>query len=351
MFMDEDFVAKIIAPLMQIDQCSTICISTENGSKSDHPCLSDQYSSDGNLMSKAYRFSSVCASCIAKGETENCPHLVHRLPPWLSLRKQEVVRWLMSNSKGDTSREILGIPGEDNSRVFSHLKIDALFAKPKFATQDYIPTIFVAIDPNTGKWDSRPGGGSDYAVLSFFEYRGETILLGAESIDAHGIDDFKQHIYNHLTRIRLLDATRSAKIIVAAEMNLGHEASWLQDFICARFRDIHFMQETDLKVGVPTSAPLKKEMALELRDRLNAGTLRVSEDFVSSSAPTNEVLGKLKQQMYEYAEVRIPSTDPLKPPSIHFSGKKGGKRDDLVIALQLALVWSKVAKRSSKYGI
>jgi hypothetical protein len=257
----------------------------------------------------------------------------------------------MSNNKGDTSREIMGTPGEDNSRMFSHSKIDALFAKPKFATQDYIPTIFVAIDPNTGKWDSRPGGGSDFAVLSFCEYRGETIILGAEAIDAHSVDDFKKPLFEHLTKIRLPESMRRARIIIAAEMNLGHEASWIQDYVCRHVRDVQFMQETELKVGVPTSAPLKKEMALELRDRLNDGVIRISENFVTSDPSPPAVLEKLKQQMYEYAEVRVPSTDPLKPPSVHFSGKRGGKRDDLVIALQLALIWSKVAKRSAKYGL
>ena len=302
-------------------------------------------------MSKAYRFSSVCAACAAKGEEESCPHRVHRIPAWLSLRKQNLVHWLMSGSKDDTKREIDGLPGADDSRVFSALKVDEFFAKPTYCAPDFIRTIFVSIDPNTGKWDSRPGGGSDFAMTSFYEVAGQTVLCGAEAIDAHGVDDFSPHVFEHLRRLRASPATMNARIVIAAEMNLGHEASWLAKFILERFSDVIFMQETELKIGVPTSAPLKREMAFELRDRLAEGTMRIAEDFVCSSAAPDEVLAKLKQQMYDYAEVRTPSTDPMQPPSVQFSGKKGGNRDDVVIALQLAIVWSKVAKRSPKYGL
>jgi len=303
-------------------------------------------------MSKAYRFTSVCAACIAKGETDSCPHRVHRLPHWLSVRKQKLVEFMMSGNQADLDREIKGIAAVDDSTVFSRMKIDEFFSRPRFSASEYVDTVYVSIDPNSGQWDSRSTGGSDFAMVSFYEAAGQTIVCGAEAVDAFGVDDFLPHIYEHLRRIRASPVTGLSRIVIAAEMNLGHEASHIEKFCRDRFTNLEFLQETELKVGVPTTNALKREMAFELRDRLQHGVMRLSDEFISSSTTEkNDVLGKLKQQMFDYAEVRTPSTDPLKAPTIQYSGKKGGKRDDLAVALQLALVWSKVAKASPKYGI
>ena len=246
--------------------------------------------------------------------------------------------------------ELLGLSAGADNKVFPRLKIDELFACAPYRSADFVKHIFVAIDPNSGQYDTRPGGGSDFAVVSFYEHNGKTVIAGAEAIDANHPEDYLSPLAHHLTRLRASAATANATLVIAIELNLGQEAGWLSKYINERFNNVLIMQETALKVGVPTDAALKRDMANQLRSRLVRGAVHIAHDFVCVSSPAETVLGKLKQQMCDYAEVRTASTDPLRGARTQFSGKMGGRRDDLVVALQLAVIWSGVAKTDPKYA-
>jgi hypothetical protein len=103
-FVDDAVKEVLIAPLMSLDVCTMVCISTENVLQPDSDDLQDAYDETGEMMSRAFRYSTVCASCANKGEKENCPHMVHRLSPWLSMRKVPLVKFLMRRNPANRDR-------------------------------------------------------------------------------------------------------------------------------------------------------------------------------------------------------------------------------------------------------
>ncbi len=350
-FVPDDVREVLVAPLMAVDEATMLCISTENKKKADSPDLHDQYDEHGDLMCRAYRYATVCQSCVNKGEKENCPHTAHRLPPWLSMRKMPLVNYLMRGNKANRDRELYGLSSGGDDHVFPRLRVDEMFARPRFRFPlELISHVYVGIDPNTGKHNSRATGGSDFVMVSFYESSGRTVVCGAEAIDASDQRDYMLHLFNHLTRLRSTTATCNAVLVIAAEMNLGNEASHIEEFVNSRFTRVVFMQETELKTGVPTTAPLKREMAHCLRARLQRGSVEVADEFVCSHGTAETVLDKMHEQLNAYSEKRTQPSDPLKGAVVQYSGKMHGKRDDLAMGLQLACFWSGVYKTSSKYG-
>ncbi len=91
-------------------------------------------------------------------------------------------------------------------------------------------------------------------------------------------------------------------------------------------------------------------MALLLRHKLQQRVVAIAADFISSSSDPPVVLELLRAQLIRYKEVRTPPTDPTGLVRRSWTGKVGGNRDDVVVALQLCVYWSNMFWQDSKYA-
>jgi hypothetical protein len=95
---------------------------------------------------------------------------------------------------------------------------------------------------------------------------------------------------------------------------------------------------------------VKEEMAIMLNSYLATGCIFWINDFVSvcGKADPNATITEMKRQFIDYTKITIPkkegstadatSSSLCREFSIKFSGKQGGNRDDIVVALQFG-VW------------
>jgi hypothetical protein len=237
-FMKSNLFFKAVVPLFMMDEASLLCITTP----SDDP--TSQYSemlhmkraSTQEPAFKHYQYAFVCPKCRkkdagldAEGKSTvlTCPHKQHRLPPWQSERKQNLVHDIMANRIDDLKRETLGLITENTNSVFSRSKIESLFALPLYRNEEEsVKIIYVCIDPNTGTHDARTKAGSDFAMLSTYETRHFTkhvVICGMESIDSHEPQDYRDHVVHHLRKLRESQMTYAAKLVLIIENNLGYD--------------------------------------------------------------------------------------------------------------------------------
>lgn len=327
-----------------------ITISTMGDKESEFKEMLTRLDSQGRRPFRFCHFSAVCNSCLSRGVAANCPHMEMRLPSWHSERKMEIIKFIMGARREDFERETLGVIRTANEGVFPRYNIDEFFCLPRFVVGEQITHIYVGLDPNTGQWDSRAKGGSDFAVVSIFETSAHTVLAGVLAIDAHTPEDYLDILIVHLRNLRSHRATFASTLVIAAEMNLGMESEWIKrEVMRSGILNVIFMQEKLLRSGVPTTHQTKKDMMMKLRGRLCAGRLRIADTFTTHGS-VDEILDTLKKQMIAFSEVKTPSSDPAAAVKVRWHGKRNGERDDIVIAMQLALYWSEHFRSDPKYA-
>ena len=133
---------------------------------------------------------------------------------------------------------------------------------------------------------------------------------------------------------------------------------------------IALMEGVDGTCGILTTNSSKEVMCIALQQLLTSNHIHCSDQFLSTSLPPRETLDQMITELRSYmiyvdppktlfAKVRLPpapSRPPLDPrrsssqPRRTFTGKMGGHNDDVVIALQLAVLSMQIFTRSDKYA-
>jgi len=140
-----------------------------------------------------------------------------------------------------------------------------------------------------------------------------------------------------------MEECSSAYSVFIPESNLGYEGTWqAYELDKAGINDLCIMKEDDNKVGVRTNNKLKDMMAIKLKAYLKNRKIYFHKNFVSMGVEKGDISDhvdlkkELVNQLLNYMERFIPSTDPYRDPKRILSGKDSGP-DDLVIALQIAV--------------
>jgi len=90
-------------------------------------------------------------------------------------------------------------------------------------------------------------------------------------------------------------------------------------------------------------------MCLQLREALSIGKIHFSNEFFSSTASVREVKSQLEGELRNYCVLVEAAKTPFGRVKKTYSGKVGGRNDDLSITLQLALSGSKVFYTENRY--
>ena len=195
--------------------------------------------------------------------------------------------------------------------------------------------IYIVIDPAAG------GPQSDYAFVSFTRLRGIVKVIGAEVLSGCK-EPTRQFdlVADHIRRIRQNLEWMHSRVVIYVERNLGHEAEHhrhaLKDLSGVFFRE----DPKQGRVGLLTTNDIKHGCATLLNIMLREQRVGVvQEDELICKNPRDFVL-KLKEQLNVYSYQFKDAPDTFGKQRVALTGKVGGMKDDLVIALQLGIFFT-----------
>ena len=159
-------------------------------------------------------------------------------------------------------------------------------------------------------------------------------------------------IINHVASIRTIPGLEDATIVFVLESNLAFESQHI----------IHALNEGKVKkwlalsegasggVGWLTTHERKESMCFQLRESLNIGNIGLSKHFVSNSLGKQEMLQVISEEMRNFCILVEPPKTAFGKVKKTYSGKIGGRNDDVIITMQLAIAGMRVFYQSEKYN-
>ena len=176
-------------------------------------------------------------------------------------------------------------------------------------------------------------------------------MLGAEALRTKDVRATHRCVLNHIAAIRKLKGLERATIVLCLESNLAFESQHI----------LHSLQEHKVRnwvalsegqggtIGWLTTNERKESMCFQLRDALRVGCIMLHEDFFSVSIGPAEALKVLDDELRNYCIVTEPPKTLFGKVRKIYTGKLGGRNDDLAIALQLAITGCRCFYASEKY--
>jgi len=343
--MDMGVFYEVVVPLMELDETALICISTiKDGDNFYSKLLNLKDASTGKDFFKKYTFVLGCAKCRAAGKASECTHNMHDLPPWQSGRKHARIREMMADQKELLEQETMGIMQNKNKRAFAPEVVNRLLENPRFEAVVHPKEIFLCIDPNGG-------GDSDFALVSAFFDRGTMVLAGCESINSKSPEDHNPIIVNHVQNLQSKWPNTTYVFII--ENNLGFEAKHLHHFLRGKLKGKVLYMAEHQDVGFHTDHKLKELMYAKFNEWLCRDAIRFDQNLfsVNGAAPINKVMSDLEEQLQSYSVITEYPKTPFGKIRTTYSGKVStGAKDDVLVAIQLLLVWFEQFYKNPKYS-
>ena len=103
-------------------------------------------------------------------------------------------------------------------------------------------------------------------------------------------------------------------------------------------------------IGFLTTNATKEAMMMMVRDALGVGCIAVHRQFFSTTHDPEEMLRMLKDELKAFCVITEPGKTPFAKPRKTYSGKVGGRNDDLAIALQLAVIGCRTFYSNDRYA-
>jgi hypothetical protein len=152
-----------------------------------------------------------------------------------------------------------------------------------------------------------------------------------------------------LIRERIPGAQKSV-FVLTVESNLGmaalHHQEWVSD---VEQQQLCVLHEDKDKPGIRTDDKLKEYMQKVMCDVLQDERLYFHSNMVTCDPKKTRdmMIKEYVEQLNNYAKITDPPKNPGGKPKIVYTGKLGGKNDDLCIASQLALIAKQLFNSSS----
>tara|TARA_Y100000389_G_C17308512_1_gene436718 strand:- start:150 stop:575 length:426 start_codon:yes stop_codon:yes gene_type:complete len=102
-------------------------------------------------------------------------------------------------------------------------------------------------------------------------------------------------------------------------------------------------------IGLLTTHGRKEQYMLLVREALRMGTISLHDDFFSLTLGTRDARTRLTEELENFSVVTEPSKTLFGQTRRTFTGKLGGKQDDVVLALQMSLYGAKAFWTDHKY--
>jgi hypothetical protein len=345
--IDPAVLYEVVCPLHQLDDTAFIGISTITTSDNFMTRYLSMKDKNGELLFAVKQIYLACKVCRDAGMAHKCHHNVHMLPMWSSARKRRIVDCIMTGQEEMNARELGGVASELNQKAFLGKQVTMAEERQRYSVNrayDY-PCIFIAVDPNGA------GKSSDIAITTLLRFQGEYVLIGLETFQSKSALENHSLLVRHVKALEQTGLYQNALKVFILESNLGLESEHISHMLRDNISNYLVMSEKPEggKIGFCTTNAMKTLAVEQLRERLGDGAFRVAEEacMVSISHTYNEIVGIMFEQMREFSEVLRESA--VEKPKKYYSGKNSGK-DDLIIAVLLAITWSGYFFKSEKYA-
>ena len=159
-------------------------------------------------------------------------------------------------------------------------------------------------------------------------------------------------ILQHIRMLREVPGCESAWIVLAPESNLGFEAQhYVATIQKAAVKDWVVITESgEGGIGFRTTAETKEGGCTAVAELLAASGIFVAEHFVCASMAPGEAVKMLVDQLDGYQVIVEAPKSAFGKTKRTYSGKVGGRQDDLAIALQLGVLSARLFLRKDKYS-
>lgn len=341
--MKQLLMIETIAPLLRMQYCAMICLSTEM----DNYNFFSQWlnSKDPKMQRIAIRIRKVfmCDAC-AKASATNCEHRLHMLPPHVG--SNDVAQLFMKGGGNNVfAREMLGRLVSDDSCIFDTASIDRLAQRERFelSTLDTSrATIFTAIDP---------GGGSladisHSAILSMIHcYRnGEmrTVIVGMAEYNVRSEIEINKMTHNYFQKLAKHSILKKIPHIVTCENNYGgyiFADTWMNR---VKNSGIHFTEYRDKPevCGTFTTHATKNSAVMQMISDMSKDRIYFANDMIVMNNLDEDAKTNMTETRLECINTFISQCANMhkvfRKSCISFSGKRPGLQDDLVSAYLIA---------------
>lgn len=301
----------------------------------------------GDFFFRLINHSLVCQACIDAGEPEKCTHKLYLIPPWKSLLRFNSMKKLVPANQLETfNTEVFGVLQQRSGTYIPAELVETWLKLPRtlsFDCADKEP-VYVAIDPPSHTVSAIGICAITYAM------NGQIILLGAAEVLTGRADTLQLQavVGRFLEHLRMHPGCGMRPIIPIVECNNNEVLSlsllgvfYHHGQVIMPFLDDHFGSSITDHTGVWTTDQNKPAMMQACFTVLLDRRLRVVAEPVSTSkrayAPNadeksgNEMILVLADQLKSFKDL----------PNGKISGcTADGQKDDLGMALLLAIYWS-----------
>jgi len=298
----------------------------------------------GELIFETTQVAMVCKDCEKAGKREQCTHMNKELPPWLSEDNVEMIKILLQDDPELLLRETMGVNAESTTRAFREQDVE-MFVSRALVPPERIMHIFTAVDP-------AGGGASAFAICSIaLTSSGQVMIIGAEALNTREAHVQHNLLLDHINSLREIDQFRRSTVVLGVESNLGFEAQ----------HTIHAMKRLGLRnccplhegvdgtLGMLTTHKSKEVMCAALQELLSMNRLHTCDKFVSKSMSPRAMLSRLLDEMRAFM-IYVDSPKTLFAQARRtYTGKLGGHQDDVIIALQMAILAMQCFMKHDRY--
>ena len=145
-------------------------------------------------------------------------------------------------------------------------------------------------------------------------------------------------VQRHIHKIRQQTVFETSEIIIMVERNLGFEAEHHQRALAGIPLTRHRVDHTAQRYGILTTQDIKLGMMTLLNNMLRDQRVNLHTELVSDDAKGNRK--RLREQLAIYSFQFKSAPDTFGKQRMALNGKVGGMKDDVCIALQLAIYFS-----------
>lgn len=380
-YFSEDFVTTVVFPLMQMEGCVVVGISSMNNQANFFARLMNFTHPKESVrkMIQTIKFMSVCSSCIKLGIAYNCDHMSHLIPKWQSAQNIDFVRamYIYLGKQSIMEQEIGGVSHADKEPCFNVAQLNRLFLddgltdkqmKDIFglANASKPKVIFCAVDPTGG------GTTSDLAVSSGWlnPETGDFIFLGGESIPLQDPEQANEYAICHLQELKKIPGFHNALLVVCIEGNLPALSITLANRLIQKrevfpvqvpnkigkeISDYVLQGSTTARGGRFQGLAVLNQLKLEMKDhfieKLKYNHFMFYRNFVTCFRPERQgmdhmsashmIRQDMKSQLLSYAyHWKEPKDVAFGISQYSLSGKAPGQKDDLAMVAQACPYWA-----------
>jgi hypothetical protein len=327
--MDKQVFFQVVVPLLGVKHTAVLAISTPD----------DEYNYYTQLLElglfKTIKIGLTCESCQAMGLP--CTHVIKKLPSWKTQSRQAMIQMVLASDPELCARETRGLVMSTKLFVLDRIWIKKFMEREPYALKENAQVLHMGIDPSGG------GSGSDYAVCTLGIESGKFYIAGMDISDSHKHDVIVKMLQNHVLMLRAIPQYHKADIFLYIEANMSFISA---DEVCEMYirNDEKFgpvipvsdRKEGDGRYGVWSGQYEKEAYARGLAYTMSDGNLDYCRHMAGAKIEATKMV--LQDQMKNLRrEAKTPQDMAFQQVKYVYTGKSSGKRDDLCMALQIAL--------------